>query len=237
MDSILDRRSPTADQVLKIGITMSTHPFNPDIEPLPHLDYYLLNQLVALARPHLNKHQLKRLEYTVDARRSFYEAHQKFQIAYRDLLDAYVCAELLDKKCEALKRQLADTLAVAASDGTAASSIRRQLSAIDIQRRSNNEDMRVCLQYTWARTKKRDHVALWYSNLKVLFLRDEMPLLLALGKQSYERAVRQRKERPTVGSVSPSATGWDHSDHCSDSGGSSTPDLGMEDSGFGMEWN
>lgn len=117
--------------------------------------------------------------------------HHKFQVAYRDLLDAYACAEILDKKFAGLSRQLADTL-TSESNGVAVATIRRQLCTIEIQRRSNNEDMRICLDTLRVRTKNRQYIAAWYSNLKVLFLKDEMPGLMALGKQSYDWAMRQR---------------------------------------------
>ncbi|CAF9919312.1 MAG: hypothetical protein ALECFALPRED_001120 [Alectoria fallacina] len=228
MNSILDHRSPTTDQIFKTGIALSTHPSTPTIEPLPPLDYFLINQLIALARPHLTKRELKRMDYMADARRSFYECHHKIQVAYRGLLDAYACAEILDAQFEHLRCQLADNIA---DNGAGVAGTHQQLCAIGIQRRRNNEDMRVRLEILRARTRNRQHVAAWYSDLKMLFLRDEMPWLVALGKQTYDWVVRQRKEeRPIMVSLpSPSPhhepRGFMEgagSDHCSDSGGTST---------------
>ena len=150
------------------------------------------------------------MDYVVDARRGFYEAHLKFQIAYRDLLDAYVCAETLDKKVEELRSQLADSLAVLArqenkSDkndvestaatvaAAAAQLLRNQIDTIQSQRRSNNEDMRVRLHTLRSRTQTRQNVSAWFSELKVLFLRDEMPWLVELAKQSYKWAMEQEQ--------------------------------------------
>ncbi|CAD6566838.1 MAG: hypothetical protein ASARMPREDX12_008843 [Alectoria sarmentosa] len=194
MNSILDHRSPTTDQIFKTGIALSTHPSTPTvIEPLPPLDYFLINQLIALARPHLTARELKRMDYMADARRSFYECHHKFQVAYRGLLDAYACAQILDAEFEHLRRQLADNI-IADDHGAGVAGTHRQLGAIGVQRRQNNEDLRLGLENLGARTRNRQHVAAWYSDLKMLFLRDEMPWLVALGKQTYEWAVGQRSK-------------------------------------------
>ena len=191
MSSIPDHGSPTIDQVFRIAIMVSTYPSNMTIEPLPHLDYYLINQLIALARPHLTKRDLKRMDYVADARRSFYQGHHKFQDAHRALIDAHACAEILDGRFEDLRRQFTDTLA---NEGIRAATLRRQLCALEIQRRSNNEDLRICLEQLRAKTERRQHTAAWFSNLKYVFLRDEMPWLTALGKQCYDRAMGQQSK-------------------------------------------
>lgn len=241
MNSILDHRSPITDQIFQTAIMVSTYPSNSNIEPLPLLDYYLINHLIALARPHLSKRDLKRMDYMADARRSFYQGHHKFQDAYRALLDAHACAEILDSNFEELSRQLADT--ILANEGNGAATIRRKLCALEIQRRSNNEDLRIRLENLRAKTERRQHTAVWFSNLKYVFLRDEMPWLTGLGKRNYEWAMGHRKERPTMGPLpAPSLhqrrvmDGAD-SDHCSDSGGTSTADVEMQDSGLEMSVN
>lgn len=159
------------------------------IEPLPHINYFLLNRLVALARPHLTRHQLKRLDYVVDARRSFYESHAKHGAAYRDLLDADACAETLDQKFKELTSRLADAVSI---DSNNVPSIRKDISDVEKQQMNNNEDMRVRLLNLEEKTKTRQHVAAWFSELKVVFLRDEMPWLVALGKQCYQWAMAQQ---------------------------------------------
>lgn len=70
-----------------------------------------------------------------------------------------------------------------------------------------------------------------------------MPWLTGLGKRNYEWAMGHRKERPTMGPLpAPSLhqrrvmDGAD-SDHCSDSGGTSTADVEMQDSGLEMSVN
>ncbi|KAL9067606.1 MAG: hypothetical protein Q9161_006795 [Pseudevernia consocians] len=234
MNSVLDHRSPATDHVFKISIALSTYPFNPTIEPLPKLDYLLIYQLVAIARPHLNKHQLKSIEYMVDARGSFYVGHHKCQVAYRDLLDAYACAEILDRKVEELRRRLEHALT---AEGNGTATVRQHLCAIEIQRRSNNEDMRICLARLRAKTKNRQKIAALFSNLKFVFLKNEMPWLVALGKQRYDWAMRQGEERgslPAPRAYERRAVDRDDSDHCSDSGGTSTPDVEMQDFGLGL---
>ena len=195
MNSILDHGSPATDQIFTTGIALSTKRPTSHIEPLPFLDYFLINQLITLTRPYLNKRQLKCLEYVVDARTSFYNGHHKVQVAYRELVDAYACAEAFDRRSEDLGRQLADTLAN--EDGVEAAKIRRQLSSIEIQRQSNNQDMRIRLDTLRAQAKTRQTCAVWYSDLKVVFLKHVMPDLIALGKQSYDWAMGQRRKLPT----------------------------------------
>ena len=62
------------------------------------------------------------------------------------------------------------------------------------QRQSNNEDLRVRLEALRARTARRQYAAAWFSELKVLFLRDEMPWLVELGRQSYRWAMEQEQQ-------------------------------------------
>lgn len=203
MTAILDHRSPTSHHVFKTSMALSADPPSSAIEPLPHINYFLVNHLIRLARPHITKHQLKRVEYVVDARRSFYEGHAKFQVAYRDLLDAYACAQTLEKKDEELKKRLADTLA--ANDGsnqtatntttTTVALLRNHIAAVELQRRNNNDDMRIRLDALNVRTKSRQHVAAWFSELKLVFLRDEMPRLVALTKQLYQVAMSQQQQQ------------------------------------------
>ncbi|KAM0801492.1 hypothetical protein BDR22DRAFT_174462 [Usnea florida] len=201
MNSILDHHSPTTDHIFKMAINLSTDPASSAIEPLPHLDYYLINQLISLARPHLTKHDLKRMEYLADARRSFYVGHAKFQEAYRNLQDADACGDILDNKFEELKRELADALAKESSDAADVARIRKQLHATELQRRTNNESMRTRLETLQTRAKARQDTTAWFSNLKVVFLKDELPGLVALGKKSYEWAM----QHPETGSAATSS--------------------------------
>lgn len=199
MNSILDHHSPTTDHIFKMAINLSTDPANAAIEPLPHLDYYLINQLISLARPHLTKHDLKRMEYLADARRSFYVGHAKFHEAYRNLLDADACGDVLEKEFENLERELAEALANASTDATVIARIRTQLHATELQRRTNNEAMRTGLETLQTRAKARQDTTAWFSNLKVVFVKDELPALVSLGKKSYEWAMQHPEsgEAPT----------------------------------------
>ncbi|CAF9936581.1 hypothetical protein IMSHALPRED_010819 [Imshaugia aleurites] len=191
MASILDQRSPSTDRVFQTSIALSTSPSTTAIEPLPHLNYFLINQLIRLARPLLQKRRLKRFDYVADARKQFYTGHFKFLLAYRDLLDASACAALLDREAETLSRLLADALADA-RDKVPVASTRERLRTVEMQRRRNNEDMRVRLARLDAKAKRRRYAAAWYSDLKVVFLRDEVPWLIAVGRQRHEEAVARR---------------------------------------------
>ena len=142
------------------------------------------------------------MDYLVDARRSFYEGHAKHQVAYRELLDADACATILDKKFEELNQQLADALVLANDENndnenennetTAVANLRKHISVIETQRQINYKDLRIRLDALNAKTKTRQHVSAWFSELKVVFVRDEMPWLVAMTKQCYAWAMAQK---------------------------------------------
>ena len=166
------------------------------MEPLPQLNYLLIYRLIALARPHLNKHQRKRLDYVVDGRHSYYESHAKQQVAYRELSDANACAVILDMEIKNLKLKLEDALSAVEGEGnndsnSKVAALRTRLDDLETQRVRNNEDVRVGTKLLELRTKMRQHVSAWFSDLKVIFLRDEVPWLVALGKKCYQHAMEQ----------------------------------------------
>lgn len=198
--ALLDTSSPTTDQVFKTSMSLSTDPATSSgsaasIEPLPHINYLLLNNLIALAKPHLSARRLKRMDYLVDARRGFYDSHVKFAIAYRDLSDTTAAGDLLDKKADELKKRLAD--AQGQHDEATAATVKRELDAVQAQRMANNEEMRIRLQALNERTRCRQHTAAWFSEFKTVFLRDEMPWLVELGKESYRSAMEQQQQQGT----------------------------------------
>ena len=167
-----------------------------DPEPLPVINYLLMNHLISVARPYIQKRQLKRIEYLIDARRSFYEAHSKHQTAYRDLADAEACATILDKAIDEASTELAERLAEDKDVESAYTKKRRQ-RIVDLkeQRVKNDVDLVVRMQEVERLNKTRQDVSLWFSNLKTIFLEDEMPWLTALAGELYEADQEREKEK------------------------------------------
>ena len=103
---------------------------------------------------------------------------------------------MLDGEVQRLSCLLEDTTttattAAAGNDDGGVAALQKRLCAIEIQRQSNEEDMRVRLEHLQTRTKLRSHISLWYSDLKVVFVRDEMPWLVELAKQKCGGAIER----------------------------------------------
>ena len=92
---------------------------------------------------------------------------------------------MLDREVE----RLSSALAVVGSDevdddddGVAALKERR--AAVEAQRKANDTDLIARLERVRSKTKLRSLISFWYSELKTVFVRDEMPWLVELGRQS-----------------------------------------------------
>lgn len=153
-----------------------------DIEPLPEIDYHLLFTLISLARPYLNKRDLKRYDYLADARRTYYLGHEKFQRAFTELQVAAAYSEQLEQRYDAL----GIIASVLVGEPTAAKEKRkRELADIETKRMENNEELRQCLNKLEERRKARDDATTWFSKLKYDFLQGEIPALVEITRQVY----------------------------------------------------
>lgn len=77
-------------------------------------------------------------------------------------------------------------LAVTANDHQETAMLKNRLEAVEAQRISNNVDLQARLERVRSKTKLRSLISFWYSDLKVVFVRDEMPWLVELGKRRCE---------------------------------------------------
>ena len=166
----------------------SSSPTTTSIEPLPHLNYHLLHLLIALARPHLTKRELKRYDYLADARRCYYEALYKFQRAYRELLDAYSHGEALDHEFDAVANRTRGEQGEEEGGGV------RQLCEVELARRKNNQHMRDLLEAVREKSRMRAAVTAWFSNLKWTFMKGGgWAVLEEVGRRSWRFVVLQQQ--------------------------------------------
>ncbi|MCJ1464135.1 methylglyoxal reductase (NADPH-dependent) gre2 [Pseudocyphellaria aurata] len=144
------------------------------VEPLPHIDYHLVYSLIALAG-RLDKRQLKPFDYLIDARKSYYRSHSYFQAAFVCLQDAQAYGQLLEKKYLELEKS-----------GSAAL---KELESTEIALRRNYRTMYHCLGEVESRRKKRERTTTWFSKMKYIFIKTQMPRLIFIGKKTYQRAM------------------------------------------------
>ncbi len=164
---------------LAIGLSLTlAPPHNPltytwDIEPLPHLDYSLIHSLIKLAHHALDKHDLKRYDYLTQARRYYYQAHFKFQQAYRGLADAQAYERILNAEKKGL-------VAYGEEKGG-------QWGENERQKERNREDVRKRLEEVEAAKKVRDGVTLYLSKAKRAFLESDVYRLVYVCKHMHEQ--------------------------------------------------
>jgi len=186
IDTILDLQTRTSHQLFKTQILNSIPPesLTTDLEPLPTLDYHLLYLLIKLARPYLNRRDLKRYDYLAEARKYYFIGQSKFQDAYVELLAASTHGKMLDAQFNELAQSLNTNQDHTTSPSNPQiTNIPTRLATIELARRLNNEDLRHHLLALDQRAKARDYATAWLSSLKWKFLQTEMPGLVAMGKQ------------------------------------------------------
>ena len=71
-------------------------------------------------------------------------------------------------------------------DDDGAATLRKRIEAVEAQRNANDVDLQARLERVRSRTRLRSLISFWYSDLKVVFVRDEMPWLIELGKRNCE---------------------------------------------------
>ena len=148
--------------------------YGPEVEPLPVIDYHLLSILLHLCRPNLTMRELKRFDYLADARGFYYRAHHDFEYIYRGLQDVYACGIILDKE-----KQKLELLGAAKA---------KELDWNQTARIRNLEEKEQVLQNLEERRKSRERCTAWFSNMKLDFLKIDMPRLLYVGKHVFQSA-------------------------------------------------
>lgn len=154
------------------------------IEPLPHVDYHLIYVLLNLCYGgKMNKREVKRYDYLIDARKHYYRSHYLFMLAFSNLQDAHAYGLQLDHE----KTKLEES-----GSGTA-----EDLETIATAMQSNYMDLNYCLGELVERRRRRLHVTTWFSSMKYDFIRSEMSRLTFVGKQAYLRNKQLQGRRMT----------------------------------------
>ena len=145
-----------------------------DCEPLPPIDYALMHGLI-FVNPTLNKHDKKRFDYIIDARKLYFDTHNQFQAAYRSLQDLYAHSVTLDKqKAEYESQGLMDLENMRYNERARALTLR---------------EMRSLLPEMMKLHRKRTDVAIYFSDMKLKFLQTDVPRLVYIGRKVYQRAM------------------------------------------------
>lgn len=180
----------TSHYLLQQSITFALPPASTDntsdrdTEPLPHLDYCLLNTLISATRSHLDKHTLKRFDYLADARKKYYVAHTKVYAAHRVLLDSHTYHEMLEKDWVRLTG-----LAKEQGKGDMGPGLVRDMCYNELLKRKNMVAMADALLDFKKTSAARKAVAMEFGNMKWIFYTKDMPDLVNLGKRIYNAAM------------------------------------------------
>lgn len=146
---------------------------NLDLEPAPHLDYHLFNILVSFPGTVIGSHNRKTLEHIIDARRDYFRSHEEYRIAFCRLQDVRAYGIILEQD----KMQLINSATVNA----------KQLENYVIALQKNDVELAKVLAITIQKREMRRRLTTAFSQTKELFLRNELSLLVFLGKHLYKR--------------------------------------------------
>lgn len=146
---------------------------NLDLEPAPHLDYHLFNVLVSFPERAIGSHNRKTLEYIIEARKDYFRIHEEYRIAFCNLQDAWAYGVILEQD----KMQLVNS-------GTAKA---KQLETHEIALQKNEVDLAQVYAIAIQKREMRKRLTTTFSQAKESFLKNELSLLVFLGKHLYKR--------------------------------------------------
>lgn len=141
------------------------------VEPLPHIDYNLLYNLISLRRGAGDRREWKRYDYLVQARKAYYRIHGEFQMAFHAFQDAHAYDIILNR--EKAKLEVL---------GTATA---KQLEHNETERQKNLHDLKYRYKKMTMARKRRDEITFEFSKMKMVFVKTEMPWLLQYAKNAY----------------------------------------------------
>lgn len=147
---------------------------NLDLEPAPYLDYDLFKVLVSIPGRALGSHNRKALENIIDARKDYFRSHEEYRRAFCRLQDAWAYGVMVEQD----RMQLINS-------GTAANAKQLENNAIALQK--NDVDMARLYDIAIQKREMRRRLTTAFSQTKESFLRNELGLLLFLGKHLYKR--------------------------------------------------
>lgn len=146
---------------------------NLDLEPAPHLDYQLFNVLVSFPGRAIGSHNRKALEYIIDARRDYFRSHEEYRKAFCRLQDLRAYSVILEQD----KMQLINS-------GTANA---KQLENNAISLQKNEVELAQVYAIVIQKREMRKRLTTTFSQTKESFLKNELSLLVFLGKHLYKR--------------------------------------------------
>lgn len=146
---------------------------NLDLEPAPHLDYHLFNVLISFPGRAIGSHNRKALENIIDARRDYFHSHEEYRIAFCRLQDLRAYGVILEQD----KMQLINS-------GTANA---KQLENNAIALQKNEVELAQVYAIVIQKREMRKRLTTTFSQTKESFLKDELSLLVFLGKHLYKR--------------------------------------------------
>ena len=146
---------------------------NLDLEPAPHLDYHLFNVLTCVLWRKIGSQSRALLGSIIDARRNYFSSHEQYRNAFCRLQDVRAYGVILEQH----RAQLANS-------GTENA---KQLedNAIAIQR--NDVELAQVYAITVEKRELRERLTTIFCQTKESFLKDELRLLVFLGKHLYKR--------------------------------------------------
>lgn len=146
---------------------------NLDLEPAPHLDYHLFNVLVSFPGRAIGLHNRKALENIIDARKDYFASHEEYRIAFCRLQDAWAYGVILEQD----RMQLINS-------GTANA---KQLENNTTALQKNDVDLAQVYAIAVQKREMRKRLTTTFSQTKESFLKNELSLLVFLGKHLYKR--------------------------------------------------
>ena len=146
---------------------------NLDLEPAPHLDYHLFNVLTCVHWRKIGSSSRELLGCIIDARRDYFSSHEQYRRAFCRLQDVRAYGAILEQE----KAQLINS-------GTANA---KQLEGKAIAIQKNDVELAQVYAITVEKSELRERLTTIFCETKELFLKNELRVLVFLGKHLYKR--------------------------------------------------
>lgn len=146
---------------------------NLDLEPPPHVDYYLFNVLTSIPGREIGSRNRKILDYIIDARSGYFSSHDEYRRAFCRLQDVRAYGVILEQD----KARLTNS-------GTANA---KQLEDNVIAIQKNDVELTQLYDITVEKRETRMRLTTSFSLTKESFVKNELSRLVFLGKHFYKR--------------------------------------------------
>ncbi|MCJ1343925.1 hypothetical protein MMC31_002123 [Peltigera leucophlebia] len=146
---------------------------NLDLEPPPHLDYDLFNVLTSVHSKKIGSRSRELLGSIVIARRDYFRSHEQYRQAFCRLQDVWAYGVILEQ-------DRARLISSGMANGT-------QLEDYTIEIQKNELELAEAYAILVEKRELREHVTTIFSETKESFLKNELGLLVFLGKHLYKR--------------------------------------------------